>query len=61
MSAFKDMLIDIQESLERGVMSFQQIADMYGLPRADVELISKEMMNQFDDSAYDDYVEMEDE
>jgi hypothetical protein len=61
MSAFKDMLIDIQESLERGVMSFQQIADMYGLPRADVELISKEMMNQFNDSAYDDYVEMEDE
>jgi alkylated DNA nucleotide flippase Atl1 len=61
MSAFKDMLIDIQESLERGVMSFQQIADMYGLPRADVELISKEMMNQFDDSAYDDYAEMEDE
>ena len=41
MSAFKDMLIDIQESLERGIMSFQQIADMYGLPRADVELISK--------------------
>ena len=61
MSAFKDMLIDIQESLERGVMSFQQIADMYGLPRADVELISKEMMNQFDDSSYDDYAEMEDE
>jgi hypothetical protein len=61
MSAFKDMWIDIQESLERGVMSFQQIADMYGLPRADVELISKEMMNQFDDSAYDDYAEMEDE
>jgi len=61
MSAFKDMLIDIQESLERGIMSFQQIADMYGLPRADVELISKEMMNQFDDSSYDDYEEMEDE
>jgi alkylated DNA nucleotide flippase Atl1 len=61
MSAFKDMLIDIQESIERGIMTYQQIADMYGLPRADVESISKEMMNQFDDSAYDDYAEMEDE
>jgi hypothetical protein len=54
MSAFKDIMIDIQETIERGTMSFQQIADIYGLPRADVELIAQEMMDQFDDSSYDD-------
>jgi len=54
MSAFKDIMIDIQETIERGTMSFQQIADIYGLPRADVELIAQELMDQFDDSAYDD-------
>ena len=54
MSAFKDIMIDIQETIERGTMSFQQIADIYGLPRADVELIAQELMDQFDDSTYDD-------
>jgi len=54
MSAFKDMIIDIQEDLERGQLSFQKIADVYGIPVADVELIAKEMMNQFDDSTYDE-------
>ena len=54
MSKFKDMIIDIQEDLERGQLSFQKIADVYGIPVADVELIAKEMMIQFDDSTYDD-------
>jgi hypothetical protein len=54
MSKFKDMIIDIQEDLERGQLSFQKIADVYGIPVADVELIAKEMMNQFDDSTYDE-------
>ena len=54
MSAFKDMIIDIQEDLERGQLSFQKIADIYGIPVADVELIAKEVMNQFDDSTYDE-------
>ena len=54
MSAFKDIMIDIQETIERGTMTFQQIADIYGLPRADVELIAQELMDQFDDSSYDD-------
>ena len=54
MSKFKDMIIDIQEDLERGQLSFQKIADFYGIPVADVELIAKEMMNQFDDSTYDE-------
>ena len=54
MSAFKDMLIDIQESIERGIMTYQQIADMYGLPVKDVMLIYDELMDQFDDSSFDD-------
>ena len=54
MSKFKDMIIDIQEDLERGQLSFQKIADIYGIPVADVELIAKEVMNQFDDSTYDE-------
>ena len=54
MSKFKDMIIDIQEDLQHGQLSFQKIADVYGIPVADVELIAKEMMIQFDDSTYDD-------
>jgi hypothetical protein len=54
MSAFKDMLIDIQESIERGTMTYQQIADMYGIPVKDVMLIAEELMDQFDDSQFDD-------
>ena len=54
MSKFKDMIIDIQEDLEHGQLSFQKIADVYGIPVADVELIAKEMMIQFDDSTYDE-------
>ena len=54
MSKFKDMIIDIQEDLQHGQLSFQKIADVYGIPVADVELIAKEMMIQFDDSTYDE-------
>ena len=54
MSAFKDMLIDIQESIERGTMTYQQIADMYGIPVKDVMLIAEELMDQCDDSQFDD-------
>jgi len=54
MSAFKDMLIDIQESIERGTLSYQEIANMYGIPVKDVMLIAEELMDQFDDTRYDD-------
>jgi len=57
MSAFKDMLIDIQESIERGTLSYQQIANMYGLPVKDVMLIAEELMDQYDDARYDDYMD----
>lgn len=51
------MLIDIQESIERGTLSYQQIADMYGLPVKDVILIAEELMDQYDDARYDDYMD----
>jgi uncharacterized protein YdbL (DUF1318 family) len=54
MSRFKDMIIDIEADLERGKLSFQQIADFYGIPVGDVEVIAKEVMNQFDDSQYNE-------
>ena len=54
MSAFKDIMIDIQETIERGTMTYQQIADMYGIPVKDVMLIAEELMDQFDDSQFDD-------
>jgi len=54
MSKFKDMIIDIEADLERGKLSFQQIADFYGIPVGDVEVIAKEVMNQFDDSQYNE-------
>jgi len=57
MSAFKDMLIDIQESIERGTMTYQQIANMYGIPVKDVMLIAEELMDQYDDARYDDYMD----
>ena len=54
MSRFKDIIIDIQEDLERGKLSFQQIADFYGMPVGDVETIAKEWMKQIDDSQYNE-------
>jgi len=54
MSRFKDMIIDIEADLERGKLSFQQIADFYGIPVADVETIAKEWMKQIDDSQYNE-------
>ena len=44
MSKFKDMIIDIQEDLQHGQLSFQKIADVYGIPVADVELIQPTMI-----------------
>ena len=55
MSKFKDMFIDVQDSILRGQMSFKQIADMYGISYDDVNLIAKEVGEQgFDDARADD-------
>ena len=55
MSKFKDMIIDVQDSIIRGQLTFKQIADMYGLSYDDVNLIAKEVSEQgFDDARADD-------
>lgn len=49
MSKFKDMIIDVQDSIRLGKLSFKQIADMYGLSYADVNLIANEIIEQESD------------
>jgi hypothetical protein len=49
MSKFKDMIIDVQDSIRNGKLSFKQIADMYGLSYADVNLIANEIIEQESD------------
>lgn len=55
MSKFKDMIIDVQDSIIRGQLSFKQIADVYGLSYKDVNMIAEEMGAQgLDDARADD-------
>jgi hypothetical protein len=49
MSKFKDLIIDVQDSIIRGELTFKQIADMYGLSYSDVNLIAEDLMDQYDD------------
>ena len=46
MSKMKNMVIEIEEAIQAGKMSFRQIADYYGLPYDDVNLVAHEMMEQ---------------
>jgi hypothetical protein len=43
------MIIDVQDSIRNGKLSFKQIADMYGLSYADVNLIANEIIEQESD------------
>lgn len=47
MSKFKDMIIDVQDSIIRGQLTFKQIADVYGLSYNDVNLIAEDLMGQY--------------
>ena len=47
MSKFKDLIIDVQDSIIRGQLTFKQIADVYGLSYNDVNLIAEDLMGQF--------------
>ena len=49
MGKFKDMIIEIQEHIEAGELTFQQIADKFGMSRADVELVFEQMMSYVQD------------
>ena len=46
MSRMKDLMIDVQNAIYEGKMTFRQIADYYGLPYNDVNLVAHEMMEQ---------------
>jgi hypothetical protein len=46
MSRMKDLMIDVQNAIYEGKMTFRQIADYYGLPYDDVNLVAQEMMEQ---------------
>lgn len=46
MSKMKDLLIDVQNAIYAGKMTFRQIADYYGLSYDDVNLVAQEMMEQ---------------
>ena len=47
MSKFKDLIIDVQDSIICGKLTFKQIADMYGLSYNDVNLIAEDLMSQY--------------
>jgi len=42
----KDLIIDVQEAIMAGKMSFSQIADYYGWSYDDVNLVAQQMMEQ---------------
>lgn len=46
MSKMKDLMIDVQNAIYEGKMTFRQIADYYGLSYNDVNLVANEMMEQ---------------
>ena len=46
MSKMKDLMIDVQNAIYEGKMTFRQIADYYGLSYDDVNLVAHEMMEQ---------------
>ena len=48
MSRMKDLLIDIQETIEAGKLSFPEIADLYGVAYADVMLAWEDLCAQYD-------------
>lgn len=52
MSAFGDLIIDIEEEIERGDLSFRDIAMKYEVPLTFVDEVAKLMEKDYDDSVY---------
>ena len=62
MSKMKDVMIDLQEAVIRGNLSFSEIASLYGVPLNWVYLALTEVLEQEQQSSAaraDDYVELE--
>ena len=55
MSKMANMVLDIQDDIADGILSFGAIAERYNISRADVELIADEMMEQYNESCQEEY------
>lgn len=56
MSKMSDLLISIQEEIERGTMSFEQIANYFGVPFSWVDEAAKELATMYEEESYMDSV-----
>lgn len=61
----RDVIIGIQEDIERGLLTFQQIANKHRVPLDWVDLACGELMenyqDQINDNWYDEQFELNDE
>ena len=59
MGKIKDMLIQVEEHIEAGELTFQQIADKFGLQYGDVLTVYEQMMSYIQDNDYVDSYDYE--
>ena len=58
----RDVIIGIQEDIERGLLTFQQIARKHGVPLDWVDIAHGELMQHYlNDNWYDEQYELNDE
>ena len=61
----RDVIIGIQEDIERGMLTFQQIANKHRVPLDWVDIACGELMenyqDQINDNWYDEQLELNDE
>ena len=61
----RDVIIGIQEDIERGLLTFQQIANKHRVPLEWVDVACGELMQQYQDQTndnwYDEQYELNDE
>jgi len=55
MSKMANMVLDIQDDIADGILSFGAIAERYNISHADVELIADEMMEHYNESCQEEY------
>ncbi|NDF98197.1 MAG: hypothetical protein EB101_04585 [Chitinophagia bacterium] len=51
----RDVIIGIQEDIERGLMTFQQIANKHRVPLEWVDIACGELMQQYQDQTNDNW------
>ena len=54
MGKLKQLITEIQEDIEGGVISFQKIADFYGVPVSWVDETAAKMAKEYSKEIYDD-------